>query len=224
MARYLSQMAALGVVGFDPLGAIVMLAFIAGGAHFAHTVVFTAVNWVTIVVLGAAAGSAVDLLAGPLRHWFSSVPRWAWIVAEIVAVIVLVSWALVRLRAGIGPEKQQSARPARLWMLIGIAAGLAVSMFADPGYAGAVLAGAAHPLWWRVVGLTLWYLIAMSALVVVCIADGFGATAPVSAWMHRWLSRSRRPLWTLGTALIVVVSVLLAIDTVLLATTGRFVP
>ena len=74
------------------------------------------------------------------------------------------------------------------------------------------------------VGLTLWYLIAMSPLVLVCIADGLGATARVSAWLHRWLSRSRRPVWIITTALIVVVAVLLAIDALLLAATGKFLP
>ena len=75
MALYLSEMAALGVVGFDPLGAIIMLTFIAGGARFGHRLTFTAVNWIMIVVLGVAAGSALDAVLGPLRHWLESVPR-----------------------------------------------------------------------------------------------------------------------------------------------------
>ena len=224
MALYLSEMAALGVVGFDPLGAIIMLTFIAGGARFGHTLTFTAVNWIMIVVLGVAAGSALDAVHGPLRHWLESVPRWAWVTVETASAVGLLVWAIVRVRTGLGPDKQGGARSAPLWMLVAIAVGLAVAAFADPGYSGAVLAGSGHPASWRVVGLTLWYLIAMSPLVLVCIADGLGATARVSAWLHRWLSRSRRPVWIITTALIVVVAVLLAIDALLLAATGKFLP
>lgn len=224
MALYLSQMAAFGLVGFDPLGAIVMLAFIAGGARRIHAVVFTSVNWLTIVVVGTAAGSAVGIVLDPVRHWLSSVPRRIWVPVEIVAAIALVIWAIVRLHTGQAPEKQEKTRPVRLWLIIGIPAGLALSMLADPGFDGAVLAGASHPIWWQLIGLSLWYLIAMSALVVVCAAAILGETAPVSAWMRRWLSKSRRPVWIVVTALIVLVAVLLVMDAVLLATTGKFLP
>ena len=106
MALYLSEMAALGVVGFDPLGAIIMLTFIAGGARFGHTLTFTAVNWIMIVVLGVAAGSALDAVLGPLRHWLESVPRWAWVTVETASAVGLLVWAIVRVRTGLGPDKQ----------------------------------------------------------------------------------------------------------------------
>lgn len=149
MALYLSEMAALGVVGFDPLGAIIMLTFIAGGARFGHRLTFTAVNWIMIVVLGVAAGSALDAVLGPLRHWLQSVPRWAWVTVETASAVGLLVWAIVRVRTGLGPDKQGGARSAPLWMLVAIAVGLAVAAFADPGYSGAVLAGSGHPASWR---------------------------------------------------------------------------
>lgn len=227
MFVYLSEMAGLGLVGFDPLGAIIMLSFIAGGARFVHTVVFTVLNWVLIVVLGVTAGTALVPVIAELPHWLQLVPRWAWIVAEIVCAVALTTWAVVRMRTH--PRVARSAagptiRTPHWWLLIVISAGIAVAAFADPGYTGAVLTAGYRPVSWQVIGLTLWYLIAMSPLVLLCVASGCGATSKASALLTNWISQSRRPLWVAGTTLIVIVAALLVIDAVLLATSGRFLP
>ncbi|WIY82827.1 hypothetical protein [Propionimicrobium sp. PCR01-08-3] len=266
MFVYLSEMAGLGLVGFDPLGAIIMLSFIAGGARFVHTVVFTVLNWVLIVVLGVTAGTALVPVIAELPHWLQLVPRWAWIVAEIVCAVALTTWAVVRMRTGasshhsvgqrlhprdawvtrppspgcgdLGDLKHGSPGPSaeagsavgptirtpHWWLLIVISAGIAVAAFADPGYTGAVLAAGSRPVSWQVIGLTLWYLIAMSPLVLLCVASGCGATSKASALLTNWISQSRRPLWVAGTTLIVIVAALLLVDAVLLAASGHFLP
>lgn len=224
MSAYLAEMAGLGMVGFDPLGAIIMLAFIAGGSRFFHTLVFTLVNWLVTVLVAVVVGLAFTAVAATLRSWAAAVPLWVWALAEVLAAAGLLVWAIVRLRRGPGAPSQREPRPASVWTVGLVSAGFALAAFVDPGYSGAIVVSATHPIWETTIGMTLWFALTQSPLIVLCVAAGVGKTAAAGAWLQKMIGRMRRPISYGITALIIAVVVLLAADALLLSLTGRFLP
>ncbi|MYM19376.1 hypothetical protein GSY69_05180 [Brevibacterium sp. 5221] len=224
MTAYLSEMAALGVFGFDPLGAVIMLAFIAGGSRLLHTVVFTLVNWAVTVAVAVLGGLLFTALAARVHRWASEVPVWAWVAAEAVVAAALLAWAIVRMVRGVAPESDRPPRTASSWAVAAASAGFAVAAFVDPGYSAAIVLSAGHPLWETTAGMTLWFAITQSPLLVLLIAALCGRTEAAGRWLRGWMARIRRPVAYAITGLIVACVVLLAADAVLLSVTGRFLP
>ncbi len=230
---------ALSIAGFDPFGALALLAATARGAGRTAALAFTAAGAAVIV----AAAMVLDLLAfALLPHGMPHLPDVVWGSVEALAAAGLLVWGVRRLLSrrvadrGTGkPEPAEGEedaegeghRPRRLrgtgvgaMTLAGAAYGLTV--LGDPGFWGLVALvhrlGAGPAL-----GIaTLWWLLSQSPLVALAVAIALGAGEPVGRWMRRSWRRLVGPLGRVGTAAILLGGVVLGADVMLWLTTGSF--
>lgn len=222
---------ALSIAGFDPFGALALLAATARGAGRRAALAFTAAGAVVII----AAAMALDLLSyAVLPHALPHIPDIVWGTLEGLAAIGLLAWGIRRVlsrrNAGSGtPDtgEKSGEEPRRLrgtgtaaMTLAGAAYGLTV--LGDPGFWG--LVALVHRLQaGPALGIAmLWWLLSQSPLVVLAIAIGFGAGEPVGRWMRRSWQRLVGPLARVGTAAILLAGLVLGADVVLWLVTGSF--
>ncbi|MEA5153930.1 hypothetical protein [Raineyella sp.] len=222
---------ALSIAGFDPFGALALLAATARGAGRAAAVAFTAAGAAVIV----ATAMLLDLVAvALLPHGVPQLPDVVWGTVEALAAAGLLFWGIRRLRsrrrdgARPGPADDTAAEvPRRLrgtgtaaMALAGLAYGLTV--LGDPGFWGLVAlvhrldAGPALGI------AALWWLLSQSPLVALAVAIVLGAGDPVGRWMRRAWRRVVGPLGRIGTALILLAGLALGADVVLWLSTGAF--
>ena len=223
MTALLLAAAALGVAGFDPVGALVLAAAAARGASRGALVGFALALVLATAGLGVAlsltvgarvaAVRASDLLPGPLVG--SGV--------ELVLALVLGVWAWRRARSGPRPPTARRGR-TRLGALVGVALLLAPSTLGDPAYlAVIVLAGrdaAAGGPAAVVAAHVVWTLVAQAPMVVLAAAVLLGAHEATVGRFTAWWERTSVRLRPVLTVAIAVTAVALAADAVLYATTG----
>lgn len=181
---------ALGVAGFDPLGALSLVAAMAMGARRRAVAVMTAsilgttllVGVVPALVAGSEAQHLVDLL-GRLGHRVGSA-------ALGVVGLALLAWGLWRLLHPSAHDDQETARVRSVTSsavaLTGVLVGL--SALIDPAFYASVLYAAtrAHRAE-TVLVMALWTLTSHSLLVVLGVAALLGAYEPV----HRLVDAAR---------------------------------
>ncbi|QGF23844.1 hypothetical protein [Raineyella fluvialis] len=222
----------LSIVGFDPFGALALLAAVARGAGRAAAVAFTAAGAAVIV----AAAMILDLLASVvLQHGVPPIPDVVWGTVEALAAAGLLFWGVRRLasrrrdggRPGHESDEDEEERPRRqrgtgiaAMTLAGLVYGLTV--LGDPGFWG--LVALVHRLHaGPALGIAaLWWLLSQSPLVALAIAVALGAGDPVGRWMRRTWRSLAGPLGRVGTALILLAGLGLGLDVVLWLMTGSF--
>ncbi|MGJ6980576.1 hypothetical protein ACSDQ9_08625 [Aestuariimicrobium soli] len=217
--QLVGALVALAVAGFDPFGALALLAVIAGGASRRAVAAFTAAA--SAVILGCAV--VVDALARTLLpEGLPHVPRIVWGVVEGIAAVGLVAWGLVRLRGRSSRrEGTLSGRRAVGLGLAGAAYGLTVLL--DPAFWG--LVALVHRLGeGSAVGMAVvWWVIAQSPLIVLTLAVVVGAGERAAGRLRRLWRRWGPVLGAVTTVLVLVCGAALAVDVVVWATTGSFV-
>ncbi|WOP20145.1 hypothetical protein [Raineyella sp. LH-20] len=233
--QVLGACVALAVAGFDPFGALALLAGTARGAGRRAAVAFTASGAAVILV----AAMLLDLAAyAVLAHGVPHVPEIVWGSVEAIAALGLLVWGVRRLtgRPDIGhrpagqrptaaadptdtPRRPTGTGPAAM-AVAGAAYGLTV--LGDPGFWG--LVALVHRLHaGPALGIAaLWWLLSQSPLVALTVAIALGAGEPVGSWIRRTWRRVAGPLGRIGTAVILLVGLLLGADVVLWLSTGAF--
>lgn len=224
--QVLGACVALAVAGFDPFGALALLAATARGAGRRAAVAFTAGGAAVILV----AAMLLDLVAyAVLAHGVPHVPEIVWGSVEAVAALGLLVWGVRRLTRPAAtpadsPPPSTPRRPAGTGVapmaLAGAAYGLTV--LGDPGFWG--LVALVHRLHaGPALGIAaLWWLLSQSPLVALTAAIVLGAGGPVGGWIRRTWRRLAGPLGRIGTTLILLAGLLLAADVVLWLSTGAF--
>ncbi len=224
---------ALAVVGFDPFGALVLLAATARGAGRRAAVAFTAAG--AAVILVTALG--LDLLAGAvLPRQAPHVPMAIWAGVEAVAGLGLLLWGVRRYwfprrqrggrsgagtgATGTGPAGRPTGIGARPMAVAGGAYGLTV--LGDPGFWG--LVALTHRLTeGPAVGIVaLWWLLTQSPLVALTLAILVGAGEPVGRWLRSARARLSGMVTRLTTPALLLVGAVLVADAVMWLLTGSF--
>lgn len=217
-------MAGLGIVGFDPLGAIIMLAFVAGGSRLFHIALFTVVNWIVTVAVAVVGGLLFTAVATHVYQWLVAVPTVVWVVLELAAAVAALIWAIQRTRREPTTDDERPPRTASTLTIALASAGFAVAAFVDPGYSAAIVLSASHPVWETFLGMSLWFAITQSPLLVLLVAGICGRTDAAGDWLRPTLARLRRPISVTVTAVLYAAAALLALDALLLSLTGHFLP
>lgn len=223
MGAYLTEIVALGVAGFDPLGCLLMLALIAGGSRERHTLVFTGSQALVTIGVGVACAVVFRTNMHRLARFLYGVPLPVWGVLELVVAIGLMMWGVLRLRSHAVDERAEPRR-ASTATVAALGAGFGLAAFVDPGYTGAILVSSREPIGVTVLGMTIWFLITQTPLIVLALAALVGRLDLVHSAVERLVRRLQRPLAWAITGLILITALLLTVDATLFAATGSYVP
>ncbi len=220
MGDVLGKVVALGLVGFDPTGAVLLVGAIAARASRTKVFAFTAAVLITSIVTGTALaavgnrlfGDSDSITSGPVRAYF-----------EVAVALALVAWLADNLRAtnADSPPRRNIAQSTPA-MIIGGAV-FALTTVLDPSFpATAVLvgpSGTAVSLASFVIRTVLVHL----ALIALVVAFAFGVhQRPVDA-IRRWYERHRELLTRLLNATLALSIVVLLADAAKYFAAGEYI-
>jgi hypothetical protein len=201
----------LGVLGLDPLGALLMISAHACGAKRGKVLAFTLAFLLFTQVLGVACALLGSRAIDQLLSLVPGDESPAWAVVYAVTAAALVVWVVRRAvrRHENKPEKQ----PGRLSRLLSgstlafIAGGMlwACSSFSDPTFYAVILASAEAPsLLGTIFYPLLWIYITQIPLIALIIGLYLGVydilVSRVSAFWQRHRSKVMVPLYLLALA------------------------
>lgn len=192
----LARVTALGLVGFDPVGALLVLGALAAGARRRSLTVLVGGYLVTITVFGVAASLLVrvGLTAWDLSRYLPSARVLSWI--EIGAGVLVIGLSAYVARRSRRPRPPEPPREVRLstGALAGAGALLALSLAIDPGFVLVVGYTATLPVAGVTPLLLYWGVLSQIAMIVLyagALLDGSGRAVGVlrSAFEsgRRWL-------------------------------------
>lgn len=191
IAEIVARTGAVGLLAFDPAGALLALAAISLGVRRRGLATLTAAYVGVMVALGLAATALVHLLQGTRpaelavdfwhRHHLLGLVELVAGLALIVTSAVLW-WRAHRARARPDGETRgdEDAGPGRIERLAGNLTGtrglagagalLAASLLMDPAYPVMAVATQPFPLWSLVPAWAVWALISQSLMLVLVLA------------------------------------------------------
>lgn len=185
MIDFLGEVLALGIAGFDPLGAVILLTALGMGAHRRRVLVLMLQITGTIAVLTLAASLGLAQVIDPVSDFVEHLPRHLWAVVAGVLGVVMLGWGVSRLS---GRSSSEDESPESRWTsgrsiaLAGLAVG--ASCMLDPAWYGVVvLAGAERSIGRAVLASALWPMCSQVVMLVIgaLALAGHGRAARVVA-------------------------------------------
>lgn len=211
---YLTALTGAGLLGFDPVGAVVAVGALSLGAGRRGMAALLVSYLATITVLGT--GLAVALRYGlgavHLRHLLHS-GRVLTIIELVAGVGLIVAAGILFARRGrprTGREKRRVPVSPKGLALAG--AGVAASLLIDPGFLvlGAVCAPH-HPSSYPPAAL-YWGLWSQVLMVIVCLAVLVDRRGRLTNAERRWVDAVTAHLPTVTTVVLALVGVALLVD------------
>ncbi len=220
MDEVLGRVLALGVVGFDPTGAVLLVGAIAAKTNRTKVFAFTAAVLITSVVVGTALAVVGNRVFGDYE-FITSGPARAYV--EVATALVLVAWLASNLKAtsADASPRRNLAQSTTAMTLGGVA--FALTTVLDPSFpATAVIVGPSG----FVVALTSFVIRAVLvhlALIALVVAFVFGVhERPVEA-TRRWYERHKKLLIRILNAILVLSIAVLLADAIKYFATGEYV-
>lgn len=220
MSDVLGKVVALGLLGFDPTGAVLLVGAIAARASRTKVFAFTAAVLITSVVAGTALavvgdrvfGDSESITSGPARAYF-----------EVAAALAILAWLADNLRtpSADAPPRRNIAQSTAAMTLGGVA--FALTTVLDPSFpATAVLVGPSG----FGVALTSFVIRAVMvhiALIALVVAFVFGVHERPVDVIRRWYERHKKLLTRILNATLMISIVVLLADAGKYFTTGEYV-
>lgn len=216
----------LGLGGFDPFGALIVLPAIAAGARRRAVAGFFLSAAVVTIATGLVLGESVQYVTRFLADAIE-VPDPVRLMIQAVAAVGIGVWAWVRWHRRNAPQKQRS-RPSRLvgmWpmTLAGVLWG--ISALTDPTFYGAAALSATTPsAVSSAIIFTAWFLISQLPLCLVVTALALGQDSALFTRVTRLVSRLSTTTAPLLTILLAATSFLLFLNAGTYLVTGEFSP
>lgn len=202
----------LGIAGFDPLGALALIAAMALGARRRAIAGLVIVTIATTVVIGFVLSSTLGTWAIAQLHRLHDPGHIVWGALVLLAGIGLAVWGTIRLRRAPVVKKDEptrSGRSVKALVLIGIGVGL--SALIDPAFYGLLVVAGTMPTWpLRLAGVLTWSCLSQVALLALSGAVFAGAFGPVHRFItscrERWgAAASRAASWVLIVVCVVII-------------------
>lgn len=219
MGEVVNKVVALGLLGFDPTGAVLLVGAIAARASRAKVFAFTAAVLATSVVAGTALAVVGNRVFGDYE-FITSGPVRAYL--EVATALALLVWLADNMKTtnAHAPPRRNIAQSTPAMATGGMA--FALTTVLDPSFpATAVLVGPSG----FVVALTSFVIRAVMvhiALIALVVAFVFGVhERPVDA-IRRWYERHKKLLIRLLNATLVLSIVVLLADAGKYFATGEY--
>lgn len=213
----LAAVIALGVAGFDPLGALTLIAAVTAGARRAAIAALTLVTLGGTWLLCVVGSSTVGALLRGLVHRLDVVPREVWGWVALVVGLALIGWGVWRLmrREPPTPEHHPRTRGTGVGTLAAGGVVVALSVLLDPAFYGLVAVSSGHHLGARLLHAGIWSILSHWLLIVLALATLTGGYARVHAAMEALRARWAPRLTSALSILLVVGGAAVAVDGVL---------
>lgn len=204
----------LGIAGFDPLGALTLIAAMAMRASHRAVAALLASTLASTLALTLVLSSTVGNWVIAHLHHLPDPGHLVWGGLVLAGGIALLGWGIIRLTRSPKPEKPRKTRAAAsVGGLIVLGTGIGLSALIDPAfYAFVVLAGSLHSWPVRVLACLIWVVMIQSALIALAIAvftDNFDR-AIEAVWRAR--DRWSATFYAVASWLLVVLGGLLVIE------------
>lgn len=221
----------LGVAGFDPSGAIVIISALAVGAKKKDVCIFAITTFIGTVTVGVACsyllGSSIEYIA----DWLNYIPDSIWLVLEFIVVGALFKWFVDRTFRKKEKEKKEESFLAKYIKkgLFAVGVFFAVTALTDPSFI-AVITLSGHNMHFAevLVANALWILISQSPIFILTIAVLLGKHESVIVFVQNKLKESRfvekvkKVFPKLLTAIILIAALVLLADVISYCTTGNW--
>lgn len=214
----------LGVAGFDPYGALLVgTALISGGTRWT-ALVFLLTSSVAPIALGLLTGRVL----GPLVSTIESLlrlPAVVWAGLGLAVGIVLIGWALLRLRLRRGAVPGAERRPRDVSVGAMALAGLSFGFTAllDPAFYAIVAVTARNPdLWVQLIALVIWFVVAQWLLIGLVAVSWVDKERTAAVRLERVWSKNASRVSRIVTVVGFAAGVVLVVDGVGYLVTGRF--
>lgn len=222
MIELLGAAVGLGIVGLDPIGALVAIGALAGGTRDRVVVAFG----VTVVSVTAAFGAALSLIVGTRLaeiNWrVLDTGHGFWAAAEAAVGTLLLIWAARRLRRPQTQPAEPRANRGRL-ALIGTGVLFGIGAILDPTFVAlVVLAGRQGSLIEASLAHLIWILVSQAPLVAIVGAVLTGNHAAMVNWFSAQRQRRSRTFSRIGIGLACVAGLVLLVDAGWWLVTGGF--
>ncbi len=222
MGDYVAAATAAGILGLDPVGAVVAVSALSLGAGraalraqlLAYLAAITVFGVVARLLVQAgsdlapveAARRAVEAVLGSART-VSLVELTLGVV--LVAAAAVLSTRLGRVRPARTDRREPTITPAGL-ALAGV--GVATSLLVDPGFLAMVTLAAQHGPWTAVPAFLYWGVWSQALMVAVIVADLADPDGRLVARLRRFVDTVRARGSALTTILLAVLGAVLAVD------------
>lgn len=223
MGDYLAAATAAGILGLDPVGAVVAVSALSLGAGraalraqlLAYLAAITVFGVVARLLVQAgsdlapveAARHAVEAVLGSART--VSLVELTLGVVLVAAAAVLSTTRLGRVRPARTDRREPTITPAGL-ALAGV--GVAASLLVDPGFLAMVTLAAQHGPWTAVPAFLYWGVWSQVLMVAVIVADLADPDGRLVARLRRFVDTVRARGSALTTILLAVLGAVLAVD------------
>ncbi len=222
--RFVVAAAGLGVAGFDPYGALLVGAALVRGASRWAALVFLLASALAPIGLGVLAGRVIGPLVATIESWLQ-LPGLVWAIAALAAGVILIGWAVLRLRRGARPEtpRQRRTRGSSVgaMALAGLLFGLTALL--DPAFYAIVAVTARNPdVLVHLVGLVIWFVVAQWLLIGLVAVSLFDRQRTAAARLERVWTRNAARIHRVVTVVGLAAGLLLVFDGVGYLVTGHF--
>lgn len=221
--RFVLTAAGLGVAGFDPYGALLVGAALVGGASRWAALFFLLTSAVAPIGLGVLAGRVIGPMVSTVESWLQ-LPGLVWAIAALAAGVVLVGWAVLRLRRGDRPETtQRQARGSSVgaMALAGLLFGLTALL--DPAFYAIVAVTARNSdVLAHLAGLVIWFVVAQWLLIGLVAVSLFDRERTAATRLERAWTRNAARIHRVVTVVGLAAGLLLVVDGFGFLVTGRF--
>lgn len=175
MHDYVAEATAAGLLGLDPVGAVVAVAALSLGASRRALLALTVGYLVTISALGTGVALAARAGAGAVRwHPHGPDPHTLSVtelaVGAALAIAGLALWRRQRRRRGAPPDRADHRAPVASGGLVMAGAGVAASLLPDPGFIAMVVASVPHHPVLYPAAFAYWGLWSQCLMVAICAA------------------------------------------------------
>lgn len=216
----------LGLAGFDVFGVILVLLLLANKVSRREIVLFAAIVFISMVMAGTIAtlllGDSTELIAQTLKQ----LPSVVWVVVEMVAGALLISWAIARIYAQPSPERKPENSRIIKWLKRSIILGgvlYAFSSFTDPSLLALIaFTSRGHSLPIIIMTQIIWLLVSQGLFFILALAVACKTHAPLITWFERTRKRHGILIRHLITGIIIICGVMLCADTVTFIVSGNW--
>lgn len=213
-----------GILGLDPIGALIALSYLATGGRRRVVVVFFTLAAVFTLLTGLALEPVIHF-GNVALHWLTTVHPAARIGVEVAAALALGVWAYIDITQPAKTATVKKKRKAGLWMMILLGVWWGVSAATDPTFYGPVALGRSSGGRLGVLlACALWFVLSQAPLVALMVGLSRGKDSriilTINKFSYKLLDISRK---FLGWALALVALAILA-NAMSFVVAGKFIP
>lgn len=221
-AQFLLVVAALGVAGFDPLGALLVAGALVLGASRRSALIFLLTSAVVPIGLAMLAGRVLRPVLATVESWLR-LPASIWSAVSLVVGAGLIGWGLVRARRGVVVRPERPLRAASASAMAGAGFWFGFTVLLDPAYYAVMAVVARHPEpLTRLTALVIWFVVAQWLLIALVVGAWVGDAGRAANRLRGLWRRAAPTISRMVTIAAFVVGLALVADGVWYLATGRF--